>query len=182
MSYTNFYRPNTYPFGLIGPVEVFWYPGTTKPTSPTTIPTSSTPDTLDTPTSLDSIPQHKVKVKKQKDEPVHQLWIKCHPLIYNDILSSLTYSVQLHLQKAQSTVNTITSTSSNAKKKSTGKERESTTSTNVQPRKQEVKVELADLRNQFNIFELMGPKSSQVIHGALVLANEKRPELKKVGH
>lgn len=47
--------------------------------------------------------------------------------------------------------------------------------------KKEVEIEVADLRDQFNIFELVGPKASQVIHGALTpVENEERDDLKKV--
>jgi hypothetical protein len=47
----------------------------------------------------------------------------------------------------------------------------------------EIKVVVTDLRDQFNIFELVGPKSSQVIHGALEpIKAEDRPEFKQVSH
>ena len=43
------------------------------------------------------------------------------------------------------------------------------------------KVEIVDLRGKFNIFELMGPKSSQVIKGALTpVPSEERKELNPV--
>ena len=42
-------------------------------------------------------------------------------------------------------------------------------------------VEIADLREHFNVFEIMGPKSSQVIKGALKpVLEDKREEFKKV--
>lgn len=44
-----------------------------------------------------------------------------------------------------------------------------------------MEIEIADLRGHFNIFELVGPKSSQVIHGILKLANpEERQSVRKV--
>lgn len=44
-----------------------------------------------------------------------------------------------------------------------------------------VQVEIADLRECLNVFEIMGAKSSQVIKGALrPVADDKRQELKKV--
>lgn len=42
-----------------------------------------------------------------------------------------------------------------------------------------VEVEIADLRGQFNSFELIGPKSSQVIRGALTLSQSDSPLIKK---
>ena len=41
-------------------------------------------------------------------------------------------------------------------------------------------VEIADLREHFNIFEIVGPKSSQVIKGALKPVDDKRADFKKV--
>lgn len=42
-------------------------------------------------------------------------------------------------------------------------------------------IEIADLRGHTNAFELTGPKSSQVIHGAMKLVSEdKRKEVKEV--
>ena len=40
--------------------------------------------------------------------------------------------------------------------------------------------EMADLREHFNIFEVMGPKASQVIKGALKPVDDKRGDFKKV--
>ena len=43
-------------------------------------------------------------------------------------------------------------------------------------------VEIADLRESINVFEIMGPKSSQVIRGALrPLLGDERAEFKQVG-
>lgn len=42
-------------------------------------------------------------------------------------------------------------------------------------------VEIADMRERLNVFEIMGPKSSQIICGALrPVAEDRRPEFKKV--
>jgi len=42
-------------------------------------------------------------------------------------------------------------------------------------------IEIADLRGHTNAFELIGPKSSQVIHGVMKLVSEdKRKEVKEV--
>ncbi|TBU44510.1 POP1-domain-containing protein [Dichomitus squalens] len=40
-------------------------------------------------------------------------------------------------------------------------------------------VEIADLREHFNVFEIMGPKASQVIKGALKPVDDKRDEFKR---
>ena len=41
-------------------------------------------------------------------------------------------------------------------------------------------VEIADLTEHFNIFEIVGPKASQVIKGALKPVDDKREDFKKV--
>lgn len=43
-----------------------------------------------------------------------------------------------------------------------------------------VEVEMADLREQFNVFEIMGPKASQVLKGALKPVDDNREDFKKV--
>lgn len=43
-----------------------------------------------------------------------------------------------------------------------------------------VEVEMADLREQFNVFELVGPKASQILKGALKPVDDKREDFKKV--
>lgn len=43
-----------------------------------------------------------------------------------------------------------------------------------------VEVEIADLREQFNVFEIMGPKASQVLKGALKPVDDNREDSKKV--
>ncbi|KAI0670934.1 POP1-domain-containing protein [Trametes maxima] len=40
-------------------------------------------------------------------------------------------------------------------------------------------VEMADLREEFNVFEIMGPKASQVLQGALKPVDDKRTEFKR---
>ena len=46
----------------------------------------------------------------------------------------------------------------------------------------QVTLEIADLKRHVNVFEIMGPKSSQVIKGALSpVASEDREEFLKVG-
>ncbi|KAH8108673.1 POP1-domain-containing protein [Phellopilus nigrolimitatus] len=135
--YSHLYKPKSYPFNLIGPVEILWKPAV------------SVDNTLpgDAQTSNEKQKSSKVKAKQRKSLPkeasYRSLWVRCHPLIYDDVLSSIKYSLQAYLQRAQSTSN------------------------------KEVEIEVADLRDQFNIFELVGPKSSQVIHGALTIANDE---------
>ncbi|KXN88226.1 Ribonucleases P/MRP protein subunit POP1 [Leucoagaricus sp. SymC.cos] len=68
------------------------------------------------------------------------LWLRIHPLIFNDVTREL--------QKATSDI--------------LARPRSST---------EEIEVEITDLRGQVNAFEIMGPKSSQVLKGALTAAS-----------
>lgn len=65
------------------------------------------------------------------------VWVVCHPSIFESAFQSLTVSSSFAVEVSES------------------------------DDKRRNKVEVVDLRGKFNIFELMGPKSSQVLKGAL---------------
>lgn len=77
--------------------------------------------------------------QQDSDDLVHSprtVWVVCHPSIFGSAFRSLTISSSFAVEGS----------------KSDDKRRQ--------------KVEIVDLRGKFNVFELMGPKSSQVIKGA----------------
>lgn len=88
------------------------------------------------------------------DDPAHSprtVWVVCHPSIFESAFRSLTVSSSFAVEASEP----------NDKRKH--------------------KVEITDLRKKFNIFEIMGPKSSQVIKGALTpILDDKREELNRV--
>src|SRR6266576_1639265 len=90
------------------------------------------------------------------DDETRTIWIRCHPAIFSTVLSTLKSAVSLSLD---------------ALKKSPRSSQNS------------YSVEVVDLRNSINVFEITGPKSSQVVHGALTptIANHTG-EFKKVKH
>ena len=90
------------------------------------------------------------------DGETRTMWIRCHPAIFSTVLSTLKSAV---------------SSSLDVLKKSQGHSQNS------------YSVEVIDLRNSINVFEITGPKSSQVVHGALspAIANHTG-EFKKVKH
>lgn len=90
------------------------------------------------------------------DGETRTMWIRCHPAIFSTVLSTLKSAV---------------SSSLDSLKKSQGHSQNS------------YSVEVIDLRNSINVFEITGPKSSQVVHGALspAIANHTG-EFKKVKH
>jgi ribonuclease P/MRP protein subunit POP1 len=88
------------------------------------------------------------------DEAARTIWIRCHPAIFSLVFSALKEAVSLTLDNMKkSPLYTQNSYS----------------------------VEVVDLRDSINVFEITGPKSSQVIHGALTptIANQK-DEFRKV--
>lgn len=88
--------------------------------------------------------------------PAHSpriVWVICHPSIFESAFRSLTISSSFAVEASES---------------------------DDERRK---KVEVVDLRGKFNIFELMGPKSSQVIKGALTpVPGDDREELNQVNY
>lgn len=125
------YKAKSYPFNLVGPVDILW-----RPVHERAPPGSG---------------NLAAKNGPKRQASTRTLWIRCHPLIYEDVLAELKYVVQMYLRDANDTG------------------------------KNSVEIEVADLRDQFNVFQLIGPKSSQVIHGALKpIKHDDRPELTEV--
>jgi hypothetical protein len=93
---------------------------------------------------------------KSSNNETRTIWIRCHPAIFSKVLSTLKNAVSLSLDTL---------------KKSPGHSQNS------------YSVEVIDLRNSINVFEITGPKSSQVVRGALTptIANHTG-EFKKVKH
>ncbi|KDQ62383.1 hypothetical protein JAAARDRAFT_121761 [Jaapia argillacea MUCL 33604] len=90
--------------------------------------------------------------KEQDGNPHRTIWIRSHPAVFDQLFATLQ---------------TAASATLDAHKKKRGEE-------------PEVSIELADLREHVNVFEIMGPRSSQVIKGVLkVVKEEKREEVKK---
>ena len=75
------------------------------------------------------------------------VWLRVHPSAFDVVLSSLQLAASLTLDAAGRTNN--------------GKV-------------EEMEDEIADLRGQVNAFELIGPKSNQVLRGALSLVPENQ--------
>jgi ribonuclease P/MRP protein subunit POP1 len=90
------------------------------------------------------------------DDETRTIWIRCHPAIFSVVLSALKNAVSLSLDTL---------------KKSPAYSQNS------------YSVEVIDLRNSINVFEITGPKSSQVVHGALTPTIDNHTgEFKKVKH
>jgi ribonuclease P/MRP protein subunit POP1 len=171
---TAIYEAESYPFGYIGPTFIIWKAMSTGSHTSQSRGVS--------PTVTKSKGNRKREQAKRKDSEIYELicqvftmlmeegvsasqpespdrttrtiWIRCHPSIFSSILSTLKKAVSLTLDTMKKSPVHI----QNA-----------------------YYVEVVDLRDSTNVFELTGPKSSQVIHGALtpMIANQK-DELEKV--
>ncbi|RXW24492.1 hypothetical protein EST38_g1333 [Candolleomyces aberdarensis] len=78
------------------------------------------------------------------------VWIRFHPVVHSQVLSALQTAGSQYL----------------AKKKAEGNEG--------------IQLEICDLKDQINVFEIMGPQASQVIRGALsAVPGDSRPEFRQ---
>ncbi|TFY68580.1 hypothetical protein EVG20_g3505 [Dentipellis fragilis] len=156
------YRPNSYPFALVGPVSLMW-----RPVDPPAETDKAQADTnVAGPTNGGKKKKKKGKKKDNQgtsastqpqptgDNVSRTVWIRCHPTVFKD---------------AYLTLKIATSTTLEVLKKSS------------EHMDKEYEVELANLSDSVNAFEIMGPKSSQVIRGALTpdFNTETRKEFKK---
>ncbi|KAJ7459800.1 ribonucleases P/MRP protein subunit POP1-domain-containing protein [Mycena latifolia] len=145
---THIYEPGQYPFGLIGPATIFWRPiPTSKSQAQSDVP-------QDTPAQSTASGSHKGKGKgkgKAKDPSEKSsnadalprtVWIRTHPATSETVFAALQASASLALDAAR-------------KAAPPGTEIDN------------IGVEIEDLSGQLNAFEIMGPKSNQVLKGAL---------------
>ncbi|CAL1712921.1 unnamed protein product [Somion occarium] len=141
---THFYKRGAYPFELIAPVTIIWQP----------IPVTADDPHMDVQVNLQSSEAGPSKGRKRKGKskekakekesdsqsPSRRVWLKVHPSVFHDVYVELRDATSFALE---------------AVKKAAA------------PGDPACVVEMADLRNKLNVFEIMGPKASQVIRGAL---------------
>lgn len=154
---THFYKRGSYPLDLLTPVTIIW-----QPVNAPAVRSSETEDADKTEGSGPSKSRKRKGKSKEKGDanpststpPNRLLWIKVHPSMFHEVYVELRDAASFALE---------------------------TVKKSAQAGEPELTVEMADLRNKLNVFELMGPKSSQVIRGALKpVIEDKREELNKV--
>lgn len=156
---THIYRSESYPFDLISPITVIWHPVQIGGDAPN--PDAPTASDEGEP---DSLKRKRKKMAKGKEaasnlateelEAPRVVWIRCHPSTYNDAYIALQHSASFALEFF---------------KKPAGSADKDYT------------VHILDQRHRVNVFEIMGPKSSQVIRGALKpVSDDKRQEFREV--
>lgn len=143
---THIYNPGSYPFDLIAPITIIWKPLALIPPM-----TEDLGDAQDLRNSGSESQKNAGKRKRkgkgkgkgsaQTDSNISRVvWLRSHPSVFNEVFSSLQLAASSVLDAA---------------KRRMGEE------------ERDIDVEIADLRGQINVFEIMGPKSSQVLKGAL---------------
>lgn len=91
-------------------------------------------------------------VNAAPQSPTRAIWVRSHPAVFDNIFAALQGSASLVLEAEKQ-----------------------------QHKDLYAEVEIVDLRGSVNAFEIMGPKASQVIKGALSsVADDDRQEFKKV--
>jgi ribonuclease P/MRP protein subunit POP1 len=168
---THIYQHLSYPFDLIAPVTVMWNPQSPPVEAPSKDQVSTTDEGLASGTKRKKNNKGKEKGKGKETEQARipgadtdplpsdmklsrVVWIRINPAAFDDVLASLRTAASYTLQTVKRDL----------------KLKEDKT----------FEVEIVDLRGQLNVFEIMGPKSSQVIQGALIPVDDQREEFKKV--
>ncbi|KAI0917369.1 hypothetical protein AcW1_007429 [Taiwanofungus camphoratus] len=151
---THIYKYESYPYDLIAPITIIWRP----------IPSAAEVDPGAAPVrsaaQASTTSKRKRKGKGKGKEPeraigsmpqsapnagtFRTIWIRVHPLVVTEVHQTLQTAASFALE---------------AFRKST-------------PGDKVAEVELVDLREHFNVFEIMGPKSTQVIKGVLKPARD----------
>jgi ribonuclease P/MRP protein subunit POP1 len=142
---THIYKPGSYPFDLIAPISIIWKP-LTRSTEDCSADKAQASKNSGSGSQKNDRKRGRKGKGKDKDstqpdsESIRIVWLQSHPSVFNEVFASL--------QAGASTVLDIA-------KRSMGEE------------ERDIDVEIADLRGQVNVFEIMGPKSSQVLAGTL---------------
>ena len=150
---THLYKLGSYPYDLIAPVTIMWSP------LPTAAPEQNAPvHSQSAPANKKGKgkePMSTAQGKQADPARIRSVWVCFHPSVHLEVLDvlKLVASQALATHKAQ------------------------------HGDIEELKLELADLRGHFNVFEIMGPKSSQIIKGALSpVASDTRKDFLQVCH
>jgi ribonuclease P/MRP protein subunit POP1 len=157
------YKPGSYPFDLIAPITIIWKPTCAVP-DPSLKSGHQEAAEGTTKSPMDKkrkgkgkVPNanHSVQSPQEGPDAQRTVWIRSHPAIFDEVFDALRTSASLTLDALRRAANG--------------------------DKDKVVDIELADLRGRVNTFEIMGPKSDQVIKGALTpVAEDKREEFKKV--
>lgn len=157
---THIYKPSSYPFDLIAPITVIWRPICFLPTETNVDDSESSEQEQPKDSAKPAEGKRNKRKRKRKEKP-------SIPSGNIDGSSRIVW-IRCHPSVFTDVYNTLqfcASATLDASRKVS----------------KDVELELADLRGQAIAFDIMGPKSSQVLKGALSPTGlEDRPEFKKV--
>ncbi|TFK40578.1 NUC188 domain-containing protein [Crucibulum laeve] len=153
---TQLYQFSSYPFDLIGPATVIWRPLV----APLVDEVDPVLPSQKAPKSTGAFQQKRTTKGKEKESSspndpkrARTVWLRFHPVMYDDVLDTLKVATSETLNKFRP---------------ASDKDRDAT------------KVDVADLRGQVNVFEIMGPKGNQILKGALnPVSSETREDFRK---
>ncbi|KAK7048302.1 ribonucleases P/MRP protein subunit POP1 [Favolaschia claudopus] len=147
---THMYEHGLYPFGLIGPVTVLWRPLPSNSTAPAQSAAQAQKDRKGKGKAKDTASN-----STDSDAVQRTVWIRCHPAISEHVFSVLQTAASSILDAARKAAPQGTQVD-------------------------EIGIELEDVSGQINAFEIMGPKSNQVLKGALSpVSHDSREEFNK---
>lgn len=156
---THLYKWHSYPLDLIAPIIIIWRPLSTDNTSPNHTDAEKT--------GLSNHKKPSPKMKKDKATPPsipigksdpsikRTLWIRVHPSAWSEVWVTLKEACSNTLEEFR-------------------KEQKGNTEKDLESEMPEESIELVDLRSRINCFEIIGPKSSQVLRGVLTADHEER--------
>jgi ribonuclease P/MRP protein subunit POP1 len=158
---THIYKVGSYPFDLIAPISIIWKPVAYLSSSTEDGSAGKAQPSKDSGSASQKNTEKRRKKRKGKEKEKAQpasegtrlVWLRSHPSVFDGVFSSLRAAASLALDIA---------------KRSMGEE------------EKDIDVEIADLRGQINVFEIMGPKSSQVLKGALPVPQDQKEEFTQV--
>ncbi|KAJ7095926.1 NUC188 domain-containing protein [Mycena belliarum] len=158
---THIYEPGQYPFGLIGPATILWRPIAPPKSSDVPQDVPAQPSASGPPKDAKGKGKGKGKAKERSDSHSdpdglpRAVWVRTHPAIAEMVFDALKTSASLALDAARKAAPPGTKIDT-------------------------IGVELEDLSGQLNAFEIMGPKSNQVLKGALSpLSHDPREDFSK---
>ncbi|KAJ6508878.1 NUC188 domain-containing protein [Mycena sanguinolenta] len=152
---THIHEPGQYPFGFIGPVTILWRPiPVSLKSRPENAEAQAHPITEEMQSQKRSKGKGKAKApleNSNSDTVQRTVWIRSHPAISENVFVALRTSASLVLAAARKAAPQGTQID-------------------------EIGIELEDLSGQINAFEIMGPKSNQVLKGAISPASHDSRE------
>ncbi|KAH9927049.1 POP1-domain-containing protein [Amylocystis lapponica] len=152
---THIYKHDGYPFDLIAPIMIIWQAMQMVAPKPVPLPQPVPQAT----SAAERRRKRKGKGKASEtapavgnvEDPARIVWVRAHPSVVGEVHLALRTAASFALEIFKKSA----------------------------PEK-EVQVEIADLREHVNVFEIMGPKASQVLKGALKpVTLKERPEFRQ---